>query len=98
MKPSRLARIFLILSTLLPAIAVSAGAPERGTESAATSLRISADSDVFARIHQANLNEIELGLLGLQKASSADVKDYAQMLLQDHQLADQKLVQTALAA
>jgi putative membrane protein len=46
-------------------------------------------------LHHMNLQEIQLAQLAQQKATSPDVKQYAQSLITDHQMADQKL--TALA-
>lgn len=46
-------------------------------------------------LHHMNLQEIQLAQLAQQKATSPDVKQYAQSLITDHQMADQKLTQWA---
>ena len=50
----------------------------------------------FAReVAQSNLFEIQAGQLAQERAQSQDVKQFAQMLVQDHQQANQKLQQIA---
>jgi putative membrane protein len=44
---------------------------------------------------QANLAEIQLGQLAIQKSSNSQVKQYAQMLIQDHTQANSQLKQLA---
>lgn len=46
-------------------------------------------------LHHMNQQEIELAQLALQKSTSNDVKQLAQVLVTDHQAADQKLTQWA---
>jgi putative membrane protein len=56
----------------------------------ATSKKTSAT--ILAQIHQANLKEIAIGKLAQEKASTSEVRAYADQLVQDHTNADQMLV------
>ncbi len=53
------------------------------------------EQSLVNHLHHMNLREIQLAQLAQQKATSPDVKQYAQSLITDHQLADQKLTQWA---
>jgi putative membrane protein len=57
----------------------------------------SQESEVVQRLHQANESEVKLGQLAQQKAQSPAVKDFAKMIVEDHQKADQQLQQLAKA-
>src|ERR1700722_3690677 len=50
---------------------------------------------ILEQIHQANLKEIALGRIAEQKASSDEVRAYANQLVKDHTSADQMVVATA---
>jgi putative membrane protein len=50
---------------------------------------------VLSQIHQTNLMEIELGKIAEQKASSEEVRAYADQLVQDHMNVDQTVVAMA---
>jgi len=50
---------------------------------------------ILEQIHQANLKEIALGRIAEQKASSDEVRAYADQLVKDHTSADQMVVATA---
>ncbi len=50
---------------------------------------------ILERIHQANLKEIAAGKIAEAKASSSEVRAYADQLIKDHTNADQMVVATA---
>ena len=50
---------------------------------------------ILEQIHQANLKEIEVGKVAEQKASTDEVRAYADQLVKDHTSADQMVVATA---
>jgi putative membrane protein len=50
---------------------------------------------ILEQIHQANLKEIAVGKLAEEKASSDEVRAYADQLVKDHTSADQMVVATA---
>jgi putative membrane protein len=50
---------------------------------------------ILERIHLANLKEIEAGKIAETKASSTEVRAYADQLIKDHTSADQMVVATA---
>jgi putative membrane protein len=50
---------------------------------------------ILEQIHQANLKEIAIGKIAGQKASSDEVRAYADQLVKDHTSADQMVVATA---
>jgi len=50
---------------------------------------------ILAQIHQANLKEIAIGKLAQGKASTSEVRAYADQLVQDHTNADQMVVAMA---
>jgi predicted outer membrane protein len=52
---------------------------------------------VLTDIHNVNALEITLGRLAQQKAESQSIKDYAQMLVTDHEAADKKVMDFASA-
>jgi putative membrane protein len=54
------------------------------------------DSDFLKKAAEGGMAEVELGKLALQKASSPDVKEFADMMIRDHTKANREL--TALAA
>jgi putative membrane protein len=59
----------------------------------ATSKKTSAT--ILAQLHQANLKEITIGKLAQEKASTSEVRAYADQLVQDHTNVDQMLVAIA---
>jgi putative membrane protein len=50
---------------------------------------------ILARIHKANLKEMAIGKLAQEKASTSEVRAYADQLVQDHTNADQMVVAMA---
>jgi putative membrane protein len=52
-------------------------------------------SNVFAKIHHANMMEIEMGKLAMEKGQSSEVRSFGERLMRDHQLADRKLMSYA---
>ena len=52
-------------------------------------------ASILAQIHQANLKEIALGKIAQQKASTDEVRSYADQLVNDHTSADQLVLATA---
>lgn len=50
------------------------------------------------KIHASNQAELHMAKMGQQQAQSAEVKEYARLLEEDHQRMDQELQQTAQAA
>ena len=54
------------------------------------------DSQVLQKLHHVNQEEIKVGQLAQQKASSSDAKQFGAMLVQDHTKGDQDV--TALAS
>jgi putative membrane protein len=51
--------------------------------------------DILSKIHTTNQNEIRMAKLAMQKASSKDVKNFAQKMIKDHTKADQKVMKLA---
>ena len=51
-----------------------------------------ADVDMIKKLHQANREEIELGLVAQQVSMREDVKEFAKMMVDDHRAADEKIV------
>ncbi|VTU31408.1 putative outer membrane protein [Variovorax sp. PBS-H4] len=80
--------------------------PRAGTGSAAanakgaTSKLSSGDAGMLRDIAQANMAEIEIGRVALEKSQNADVKKFAQMMVDDHTkgLADVKELASAKGA
>jgi putative membrane protein len=50
---------------------------------------------ILAQIHQANLRQIAIGKMATEKASSGEVRAYADQLVEDHTNADQMVAATA---
>jgi predicted outer membrane protein len=72
--------------------------PATGTASAGGTLTPSEQKQakkVLNDIHNVNALEITLGRLAQQKAQSQPIKDYAQMLVTDHESADKKVMDFA---
>lgn len=53
------------------------------------------EKELLPKLHHVNQEEIKAGQLAQQKGSSSDVKSYGQMLVKDHQKADQELTTIA---
>ena len=68
----------------MPRAAASLEAPNKKTT-----------ATILAQIHQANLKEIAIGKIAEGKASSDEVRAYADQLVQDHNNADQMVVDMA---
>jgi putative membrane protein len=77
--------------------AVNPAAPARVASSkpALTSSNKTNAAAIFEQIHQANLREIAIGKMASGKASSSEVRAYADQLVQDHTNADQMVAATA---
>jgi putative membrane protein len=54
-----------------------------------------ANASILEQIHQANLKEIAVGKIAEQKASTDEVRAYADQLVKDHTSADQMVIATA---
>jgi len=67
--------------------------PARVPSPEASSKKTSAS--ILAQIHQADLKEIAVGRMAQQKASSDEVRSYADQLVKDHTNADQMVLATA---
>jgi predicted outer membrane protein len=55
----------------------------------------SSSAVILAQIHQADLKEIAIGKIADEKASTSEVRDYADQLVKDHTTVDQTVVATA---
>jgi putative membrane protein len=62
----------------------STGAQQPAPKTSQSSSRASGDSAFAMKAAQANMAEVELGKLALQKTTSDDVKKFAQMMVDDH--------------
>lgn len=51
--------------------------------------------DILSKIHTTNQNEIRMAKLALQKGHSPEVKKFAQRMIKDHTMADQKVMSIA---
>jgi putative membrane protein len=51
--------------------------------------------DILSKIHTTNQNEIRMAKLALQKGHSPEVKKFAQRMIKDHTMADQKVMKIA---
>ncbi len=51
-----------------------------------------ADVDMLKKLHQANREEIELGLVAQEKGVREGVKEFGKMMVDDHRAADEKIV------
>jgi putative membrane protein len=69
-------------------------AATRGAPSAEASSK-SSSAAILAQIHQADRKEIALGKIADEKASTSEVRDYADQLVKDHTTVDQTVVATA---
>jgi putative membrane protein len=54
------------------------------------------DSDFLKKAAKGGMAEVELGKLALQKASSPDVKEFADLMIRDHTKANRELTALAL--
>ena len=84
MKISLAMLIVVALATASGAQQSSAGAQQSSTKPNQSSSHPASDSAFAIKAAQANLAEVELGKLALQKAMSDDVKKFAQMMVDDH--------------
>ena len=77
-----------------PASAQAKTAAIRMTSSAQAPTK-SSSAAIVAQIHQADLKEIAIGKIADGKASTSEVRDYADQLVKDHTTVDQMVVATA---
>lgn len=49
-------------------------------------------ANIFAKLHHANMTEIEMGKLAMEKGQSRDVRAFGERLMRDHQMTDRKLM------
>src|SRR5689334_7422889 len=71
---------------VLAAFGLAACNRDRGVEAARDNVSAvsAADQDFMMKATQANVGEIDMARLALQKTSNGDVKDYAKMIEKDH--------------
>ena len=67
------------------------GAPPAEAETSSSAV-------ILSQIHQADLKEIAIGKIADQKASTSEVRHYADQLVEDHQTVDQTVLATAQRA
>lgn len=77
---------FLLAMVMVMAVATASGAQQTspGAKPSAASHAVSGDNAFAMRAGQANLAEVELGKLALQKSMNDEVKKFAQMMIDDH--------------
>ena len=81
---------------IVVALATASGAQQSSTKPNQSSSHPAASDSAFAmKAAQANMAEVELGKLALQKAMSDDVKKFAQMMVDDHSKANGELTSLA---
>ncbi len=51
---------------------------------------IESDAHIFALLHESNLGEITAGQVAMQKATDEEVRDFAQMMIDEHTALDQE--------
>lgn len=56
----------------------------------------SPESRILAILHAKNVGEIEMGRLALERSNSQQVRDYAEELIREHQLADERVRELAM--
>ncbi|MBX5480237.1 MAG: DUF4142 domain-containing protein [Myxococcaceae bacterium] len=87
------------LSILTAALVLSGAAfaadPAQGTSRSLTDLAPKDEKAMAEALHHANQSEIRLGKLAQQKGQSQAVKRFGQMMVTDHQKADQELLSLA---
>ncbi len=74
----------MLSAAVAAAIAIPFGAMAQTMDSPAVSVLNKVDQTIVAGMAQANMAEIEAGKLALAKATSAEVKAYAQQMVDDH--------------
>jgi putative membrane protein len=87
MKPAKLFIALSIAASFCAAAQAQNSATTSASPSATTSAATTISKDDAARlvgIAQANIAEIETGKMALKKSSNADVKAFAQMMIDDH--------------
>lgn len=69
---------------------------QSGSESQGSESQLSReDKDFLTKAYQTNLNEIELARLATQQASSSEVKQYAQRMIEEHGRSNEQIQQIA---
>lgn len=68
---------------------------QSGSQSGSQTQLSSKDKDFVQKAYKSNMSEIELGKIAAQKASSDDVKQFAQQMVDEHQRSNDQLEQIA---
>lgn len=71
------------------------GTEQQQIQSGSESQLSNEDKDFLKEAYQTNLNEIELARLATQQASSSDVKEYAQRMIDEHSRSNEQIQQIA---
>ena len=66
--------------------------PSAQTQSSAADTSKNMESEVLSKMHQANQMEVKVAELARSKAGDAHIRNYADLLIKDHQVAD-KMIQ-----
>jgi len=85
-----------LVMLVVMALATAAGAQQSSTKAnQSSSHAVSGDSAFAMKAAQANMAEVELGKVALQKTNSDEVKKFAQMMVDDHSKALDELKSAA---
>lgn len=78
------------------ALSISSIVPALGALSGLLAQQIaSEDKDFIQKAHKGGQREVQMGKLGVEKASNPAIKSYAQQLMDDHKKANEKLMSLA---
>jgi putative membrane protein len=83
------------LGTLLAVVPAMAQSSKDSTMSKSSAATTMTDTMFMKKAARANLAEVELGRLAVQKATNADVKKFGQRMIDDHTKADDQLKKVA---
>ena len=83
------------LGTVLAVVPVMAQSGKDSTMSKSSAATTMTDTMFMKKAARANLAEVELGRLAVQKATNADVKKFGQRMIDDHTKADDQLKKVA---
>jgi putative membrane protein len=87
--------LLLSAAPIMPVLAANPAAPSSAAGQAGAQALTEPDTTFLPEAIQGGMAEVKLGKLAAEKASSAEVKQFGQRMVQDHSAANQKL--TALA-